>query len=118
MYFPSLKKTLVLTLLCTAYQSARATDDTYTNFGAVTDPAPQIDAINFVNEGTFDIFTQFPFDTSNTLNVTNRGTLTGTVGYRFDQVTGSGRRRSANFHNEGSVIGEDFGTFFITFAGS
>src|ERR1041385_7582160 len=78
----------------------RATDLYYTNNGTITDP-PQIDAINFINNGTFDIFTTYPFDTSNTRNFTNNGTMIGSVGFRFDNAPASSGTRSlsANFHN-------------------
>jgi hypothetical protein len=79
-----------------------ATQDTYINSVAVTFP-PQVDATNFVNTtaGSFTINTTLPFETSNTRNFTNRGSMTGSVGWRFDySPSGPGvRRAAANFHN-------------------
>jgi hypothetical protein len=94
-----------------------ATDSVYINLGTVSDPAPQIDATSFVNEGVFDIHTSLPFDTSNTLNVTNKGNLNGSVGFRFDYASNSGRKRSANFVNEGAIYASDPNSFFINFNG-
>src|SRR6266705_646239 len=62
----------VLLCLTLAPFAAFGTDDFYFNFGTVTEP-PQVDAVNFVNYGTFNIFTTDPFETSNTRNFTNYG---------------------------------------------
>src|SRR5438445_3140522 len=79
-----------------------ATDATYVNNGLVTFP-PQIDATNFVNNGTFDFTlnpTLFPFDTSNTENYTNNGTMLGAVGFQFDNSPSTGvHKMSASFRN-------------------
>src|SRR5438309_10627198 len=80
-----------------------ATDQFYINNGTVTFP-PQIDAINFINNGSFDFSlnpTLLPFDTSNTQNFTNNGTMFGSVGFLFDNSPAeSGTRRpAANFRN-------------------
>jgi hypothetical protein len=89
-----------------------ATQDTYINSVAVTIP-PQVDATNFVNTtaGSFTINTRLPFETSNTRNFTNRGSMTGSVGWRFDHApSGPGlRRAAANFHNHplGTVTAVD-----------
>src|SRR5262245_39031285 len=67
---------------------------TYVNEGIVTIP-PVIDAINFVNLGSFGngptaplIFNQVdPFETFDTLNFTNFGSMFGTVmGWRFAHI--------------------------------
>lgn len=89
-----------------------ATQDTYINSVAVTFP-PQVDATNFVNTtaGSFLINTTLPFETSNTRNFTNRGSMTGSVGWRFDYApSGPGLRgAAANFHNHplGTVTAAD-----------
>jgi len=84
-------------------QTGKATDDTYINSGVVafTNIPPQIDATNFINTGSFTVFTtEFPFDTSNTLNFTNTGTMVGSLGFRFDTSPNLGPRRpAANFRN-------------------
>ncbi len=63
----------------------------------------QIDAINFVNYGSFSfsVYPFIPFETFDTLNYTNFGSLTLAPGWRFDHnstVTGK-RDWSANFFN-------------------
>jgi hypothetical protein len=85
-------------------QSGSATDDTYINSGVIafSNVPPQIDATNFINTGSFSIFTPslLPFDVSNTLNFTNTGTMVGSVGFRFDTAPNIGPRRlAANFRN-------------------
>src|SRR5690348_4036307 len=48
---------------------------------------PVIDAVTWVNDGIIDdILTTYPFDTTSTLYFTNRGDITGQVGFRFDTV--------------------------------
>jgi hypothetical protein len=83
-------------------QPGRATDLYYINSGLVSYP-PQIDAINFVNSGTFDFRTNptvVPFDTSNTKNFTNSGAMIGAVGFQFDNAPSTGPRKlAANFRN-------------------
>ena len=73
-----------------------ATVANWTNTGTLTF-APQVDAVNFFNTGTIDIFTTLPFQTANTLNFYNNGTLRGRVGFQFDtDSTLTGLRRMAN----------------------
>src|SRR6266436_4881249 len=95
-----------------------ATDQFYINNGNVTFP-PQIDAVNFINNGTFDFSfnpTLFPFDTSNTENFTNNGTMFGSVGFRFDNAPSvSGIRvPAASFRNRlaGTITSAD-GPIFL-----
>src|SRR5437762_2929320 len=91
-FIPGLLQLLMLA------QIGHATDAFYINNGLVTFP-PQIDATNFVNNGTFDFSanpTVFPFDTSSTQNFTNNGTMFGSVGFQFDNApASSGTRRPA-----------------------
>src|SRR6478735_3591027 len=61
----------------------QAADAFWDNSATVTDP-PQIDATNFVNSGVIDIFTTLPFETSDTLNYTNSGTMIASPGWFFD----------------------------------
>src|SRR5438132_13668827 len=84
-------------------QFGQATDAFYINNGNVTFP-PQIDAINVINNGAFDFSfnpTVYPFDTSNTENFTNNGTMFGSVGFRFDTAPASSgtRRMATSFRN-------------------
>jgi len=98
----------------------------FINRGTVTNA--QVNARNFVNEGRFLVDTlTVPWDPQNTINFTNRGTIAGQVGFRFETVDpGFGfRRQASNFFNapnatiaalDGggifSLIGDATGTFF------
>lgn len=79
-------------------------------------PAPNIDAINFINNNTFSInlgtgdigFRRDPFYTAHTLNYTNNGIISGNFGFLFETFSpesaiGSQFRWSGNFHNIGSI---------------
>ena len=73
----------------------------------------QIDAVNFINHGSFNIgtFPYIPFETFDTLNYTNDGTMLASPGWRFNlnsTVTGL-RSWSANFvnANPGLITGLD-----------
>src|SRR6266516_4863116 len=113
----------LLNLLLLA-QIGRATDAFYINNGSVTFP-PQIDATNFINNGTFDFSanpTVYPFDTSNTENFTNNGTMFGSVGFRFDTAPASSGTRSmaASFRNRlaGTITAADGIVFADPLAGA
>ncbi len=69
--------------------------------------APQIDALAFYNSGTFTVWSApLPYDFTRVMNYTNRGTMTGGVGFTFDNVTREGvRSPAASFVNQrGGVI--------------
>src|SRR6478609_11336655 len=91
--------------------AAMAAQDTWINNGTIATP-PTIDATNVINNGVIGpIGTIFPFDTSNTRNFTNTGTMSGGIGFRFDTAprNSSGqligvRNLSANFHNRNSGV--------------
>ena len=89
---------------------SQAVDAFYINSGVVTTP-PNVNATNFVNNGTISIFTSLPFSTSNTENFTNRGAMSGSVGFQLDHApSGAGiRRAAAVFHNhpQGTVTSSD-----------
>src|SRR5947209_3328289 len=66
--------------------------DTWVNWGVITAPPdipPQIDALNFINSNSITLFfTNFTispelFDTSDTLNFTNVGTMSSTAGWQL-----------------------------------
>ena len=60
----------------------------YINDGIISDyPADQIDAVAFVNYGTFNVSTYLPFDFQNTLYITNYGTMIGNPGFQFDTAS-------------------------------
>jgi hypothetical protein len=86
--------------------AAVAQQDTYTSPANVTGIPPNVDATNFINAGSWDIGTTAPYETANTLNYTNTGTMLGSVGWEFDFGTSAGgRSSSANFFNgNGAVI--------------
>lgn len=105
-------RTCWLALLASLWAaSGRSADPVYENFGLVTEP-PQIDAVTFINRGIWDIATLYPFETQNTRSFTNFGSMTGSVGFRFDRVSSGGVRAWADsIVNRGSLIGVDSGGF-------
>jgi hypothetical protein len=83
-----------------------ATDTIWTNTGIITLP-PRIDAINVDNSGLISIFTDLPFETSNTQNFTNSGTIQAEPGWFFNNAptTIGERGLMASFVNQsGGVI--------------
>jgi len=97
----------------------------YLNPGVVTD-SPVVDALAFVNQGTFNLnnvlnltnvnatsalfgFTilNFPFTTKDTLFFTNTGTMLGEPGYEFDTITSSSRHSASLIFNSGNISGLD-----------
>jgi hypothetical protein len=81
---------------------APAVPPIFVNPGSVTfTNPPQINATAFLNLGTFGVQTLLPFDFQNTLYFTNRGTMIGAPGFRFDYTDDFGiRRPAAVFVNE------------------
>lgn len=103
---------------------ARAAQDTWVNNGTVANPT--VDATNVINSGIITTVTASTFDTSNTRNYTNSGTISGSIGFRFDNAprNSSGqligvRKLAANFHNRnsGNISAAD-GSTLAGFAGS
>ncbi len=82
--------------------SLSAADAYWINSGIVTTP-PQINATNVVNNAgaTISIGTLLPFQTSSTVNFTNKGTMTGSVGWKLqNSPIGTGTAKpAAVFHN-------------------
>src|SRR5271170_3314996 len=78
-----------------------ATDSIAIFTGEVT-TAPQVDATNFLNEGTWEISTPAPFETANTLNYTNEGSMAGSVGWSFglSPANTGPQGMSASFFND------------------
>ena len=74
----------------------------YENYGLIDAGAElPIDAESFANYGSFSVFSELPFDTQNTLNFTNRGLMSGSVGFNFQHIASEGVRGPAkNFVNE------------------
>jgi hypothetical protein len=79
---------------------AWATDAYWINSGTISS-APQIDASNFINSGNINIRTALPFETSNTRNYTNSGTMSGSPGWFFDDAASNNGPRvpADNFVN-------------------
>ncbi len=102
---------MLLLAVAVAPWSARGTDAVYENFGFVGTP-PDIDATTFINHGTFNIVppTLAPFETQNTLNYTNKGTMTSFGGWRFEHSFinkfGGQRNMAASFVNENPGVVE------------
>ena len=63
-----LSSILLLFVLAGFPVAAPATDSLYTSPATVTTPVPQVDATNFYNAGTWNIFTTLRFTTAHTLN--------------------------------------------------
>ena len=78
-----------------------ATDTIWTNTGIITEP-PRIDAFNVDNSGLISIITERPFETSNTQNFTNSGTIQAQPGWFFNNTPASigDRGMMANFVNQ------------------
>ena len=75
----------LLVLNCLLPCSSFATDPLWENSATITTP-PQIDASNFVNSGSLQIFSTLPFETAHTLNFTNSGTMISSPGWLFDDA--------------------------------
>ena len=94
-----------------------AVDPSFINFGTInypgtTNSAPNIDATNFVNFGTFIIdFVTVPinpslYETHDTLNYTNTGQMASDTGFQMDLDTASinnPRSMSASINNSGTI---------------
>jgi len=67
-------------------------DATWINTGTVlwSTNTPQIDALNVLNSGTIiysePVILELPYDFQDLLNFTNRGTMSGDIGWQFDQA--------------------------------
>ena len=111
----------------------RSASPMYINNGTVqcsfnTEPPPQIDAIAFVNNGSFCsslfssnffLLTLLPYDFQNVLYYTNNGIMIGDAGYRFSHVSDAGQRGpSDTFFNSGTVSVTDTGGFVFLVGGS
>jgi hypothetical protein len=105
----------LLVLFCVVCGAAMAqTALYYENDGVVNCPpevAPQVDALNFINRGVFNVtFTNATlnsqlFDTANTVNFTNYGTMFGGAGFELltTAADNGNKRMAANIHNEGTI---------------
>ena len=112
-------KRLLLSSVLSAWAVPLALATTnYINTGSVSilsppQIAPQIDASNFVNYGTFYITNEYsdtvqpplPYESWNTRNWTNANRMAGDSGFRFDYFDSVSQTNgwSANFQNAGNV---------------
>ena len=97
------------TLLVGGSAELRATEALYQNDGTInsTQAPPQIDALAFVNNGSMTLQTfSSPYETRNTLNYTNYGTITALPGITFETIDFQSKRtRAASFVSPaGSLI--------------
>src|SRR5437773_8703706 len=122
-------KRLLLSLLLASLitPAGLAATDTYINNGIVSaffppTPAPDIDTLNFVNNGLFQVTNianaalsspMVPYSTSDTLNYSNRNRMIGDPGFRFElfDVETGRYRRSANFVNA-NIVNETNATIY------
>ncbi len=81
-------------------------DAYYINSGTISygDTPPVVDAVNFINNGIFNILvvSGLPYETSDTVNYTNNGSMSGIVGFKFETApSGAGTNKwAANFYNK------------------
>lgn len=122
MKWPLLCGLLSLTLAQTALMAGDFAGDTYVNNGIVSYPGtethpPMIDAINFVNNNSFSIDYQAYYafyETWNTINYNNTGTMAVNTGFYFDTQTTNviPRQMAGSFNNSGTIscgyISSDF----------
>ena len=99
--------------------AASAQQGTYVSPPIVGNPAPNVNATNFINAGIWNInnsyphvpYSPLPYQTFNTLNYTNTGTMNGSIGWEFDHGPNPPGVRgwSANFFNDNNatVYAED-----------
>jgi hypothetical protein len=74
-------------------------DAKYENIGNVT-VTSQVDAISFINSGSFSVNSAVAYETQNTLYFTNTGSMTGSPGFRLENISSTGvRRPAATFFN-------------------
>src|SRR5580658_4600627 len=100
---------------------AQAVTNSWQNSGVITNPAEIPNAEKtFINQGTITLdlvnvinstntsFTALPFSTGYTLNYTNAGIMAAIPGFLFEDRTSGGLAPSANFYNNGTIVGFDF----------
>ena len=83
---------------------------------------PQVNALNFINEGDITALGNFLWDTQNTRTFTNRGSMFGAPGFRFEHVDAPfGFRTPADtFFNSsaGEILAADTGGFAFVIDGA
>ncbi len=101
-------------------QMALGQQQVYSN-NAVVVNAPNIDAINFINNGSFSASSSSQYETKDTLNYLNSGTMNGSGGFLFDTLTSGFRYMASSFYNSGPITvptsqGSD-GVYILTLSG-
>lgn len=92
---------------CICISALAQPDDVFINQGFIDERLElPINATTFINEGSFTVLSEFPFDTMNTLNYTNLGIMSGFVGFNFENIDDAGNRAPAAtfFNGIGSEI--------------
>ena len=117
---------LSLVVVVTAPLARGATVPQYVNSAIVQSPpqpAPQIDAVTFINEGYFEVndfsFNPLPYESANTLTFKNMpgGIMYGSPGYFFEHVSGNTRGPLSTFENRGSISAfNNISNSFISFS--
>ena len=109
-----------LAALAFGLAASASTTNVYFNNGTITNP-PVIDAVAFVNAGTFEAVTAFvggdnldtaaptPYATHDTLYYTNLfpGVMIGQPGFLFEDLTDTGTKESGSFNNTGTILAVD-----------
>jgi hypothetical protein len=88
--------------LLAASWAANAQQATFISPAIVGNPAPNVNATNFINAGSWNIDTSpLPYQTFSTYNYTNTGTMIGSVGWDFSHgpYPNGVRGWAANFFN-------------------
>jgi len=99
----SIQWPLLFGLLCLLLtRTLSAGQDFYINNDVVTNPG-NIDATNFINNNFFTANYSTPYETTDTLNYTNNGTMIALVGFKFDTASGGVRSMASIFYNPGTV---------------
>ncbi len=111
-FFPLKTNITAACILALSILGAGAVDQLYVNSGSVTNPV--INATGFLNEGYFRAITSLPYETASTLYYTNRGTMEGSVGFKFNLFTNGFRRWSSRFENESTITALDSSGFIFT----
>ena len=83
-------------------QTLPAAQDYYIN-NSVVASAPNIDATNFINNGSFTSTSFTRYETTRTRNYTNNGSMTGYGGFQFDTFISGSRTVASSFYNPGSI---------------
>ena len=99
-------------------RTVSAAQDYYINNFIATVPGNtgNIDATNFINNGSFTVNSSFLYETTDTRNYTNNGLMVAVIGFRFDTLAGGSRSMASSFDNENTIrcgSAQDGGGFLV-----